>query len=371
MRKILFLAFTASMLVSSCIREEAPNLEADIEQATLPEGGKILKDNPIIGNNSVTFNLKTFKGDFLYAPNFELSKGATIIPANGSMLDFNEPKTYTVTSENGQWTKEYTVSFVIDDNTAIQHYSFEKAETIHTTSPEGHFHLLFEQLNNQKRYDWATANEGYNTLAKTLLKKGEEFTPAVYPSAQTPDGYKGNGIKLQTKSTGFLGSLFGSPLAAGNLFLGSFKQTFPVVKSTKFGMDYNFKTAPKAVTGYFKYTAGETLTKTKKNTQLTRDTWDAYAILFEKGEKDNFLPGDHAFKDPRIVSVARLKPEQRIETNEWTKFEILFEDAERKKFNPEKEYMFTIVLTSSIEGDVFNGAVGSTLYIDEIEIITK
>ena len=72
-----------------------------------------------------------------------------------------------------------------------------------------------------------------------------------------------------------------------------------------------------------------------------------------------------------MVSVAKLKDKDRKETNQWTKFEIPFEFVNGKNFDPNKEYMYTIVFTSSIEGDKFNGAVGSTLDIDEIQIITE
>ena len=53
------------------------------------------------------------------------------------------------------------------------------------------------------------------------------------------------------------------------------------------------------------------------------------------------------------------------------KFEIPFEFVNGKSFDPAKEYMYTIVFTSSIEGDKFNGAIGSTLDIDEVKIITE
>ena len=33
--------------------------------------------------------------------------------------------------------------------------------------------------------------------------------------------------------------------------------------------------------------------------------------------------------------------------------------------------MYTIVFTSSLEGAIFNGAVGSTLWIDEVSIVTE
>ena len=81
------------------------------------------------------------------------------------------------------------------------------------------------------------------------------------------------------------------------------------------------------------------------------------------------MTGDHNFEDPRMVSVAKLDDTQRIETNEWTEFELKFENVAGKSFDPTKEYMFTVVFSSSIEGAVFNGAVGSKLWIDEVEIV--
>ncbi len=105
--------------------------------------------------------------------------------------------------------------------------------------------------------------------------------------------------------------------------------------------------------------------------------WDAYAILFEKtyvkneeGEVEvkSYLTGSHNFEDKSMVSVARLPKEFQIETDEWTPFEMSFEFEKDKSFDPEAEYMFTIVFSSSAEGAKFNGAVGSTLYIDEVRI---
>ena len=55
----------------------------------------------------------------------------------------------------------------------------------------------------------------------------------------------------------------------------------------------------KAIKGYFKYKAGDNfVVNSKTGTNLTKDTWDAYAILFEKSDKNNYLSGDHSFKDP-------------------------------------------------------------------------
>lgn len=175
---------------------------------------------------------------------------------------------------------------------------------------------------------------------------------------------------MQTKETGPLGGMFGSPLAAGNLYLGTFSFTMPAIKSTLFGQPYTYEHAPKTVSGYFKYKSGEKFVVNNKPSELTKDTWDAYAILFEKVEKNNFLTGDHNFADPRIVSIARINNDIRIETDKWTPFEMSFDYVNGKSFDADKEYMFTIVFSSSKEGAIFNGAVGSTLYIDEVQITT-
>ncbi|MEG2514336.1 MAG: PCMD domain-containing protein, partial [Bacteroidaceae bacterium] len=61
------------------------------------------------------------------------------------------------------------------------------------------------------------------------------------------------------------------------------------------------------------------------------------------------------------------------EPNEWTKFELPFVMKKGKTIDKEKlknnKYSIAIVFTSSIEGAYFRGAIGSTLYIDEVELV--
>ena len=352
---------SAGLLFNSCIREEAPNMEADIESVTIANAENLLQTEPVVDGNNITFRMKTFSGSYKFAPIFNLSNGATISPANGTELDFTLPQTYTVTSQDGAWSRQYTISFITDANAFVTNYSFENAEE----DGASHYQKFYELLNSgQKLYNWSSGNEGYS-----FVNSGGSAD--TYPTLQIADGYRGKGIRMITRDTGFLGRMFGSPLAAGSAFLGYFQFAYPAIKSTKFGIPYTLNKAPKAITGYFKYTAGNRLTKTDRTSTLTRDAWNAYAILFEKRNTNNYLLGDHNFADARMVSVAKLKNEHRIETSQWTRFEIPFELVSGKSFDPTKEYMFTIVFTSSIEGDKYNGAVGSTLDIDEVQIITE
>lgn len=361
------------LVTVSCVKDEALNAEADIEGATIENAAEFLSDQATVRSNSVQFRLKKFEGNFDFAPSFELTEGASISPANGTVRDFANPQSYVVSSEDGNWQKTYTVSFTIDD-VARHTFSFESVDVINTTNPEGHYHSFFEYLpNGQKSYDWDTGNEGYNILAASMAEEeGVELTPAFYPTAQTENGYEGKAAKLQTKDTGPLGSLVGSALAAGNLFLGNFVFTFPAIKSPRFGQTYNFDSAPVALKGYFKYEKGEDFeVNSDIESQLTEDTFNIYSVLFEKSDSDNYLSGDFSYDDPRIVAIAKIDPEDRIETNEWTEFSIPFEFESGKSFDSDTEYMFTVVFTSSLEGDLFNGAVGSTLWVDEVEFVTE
>ena len=54
---------------------------------------------------------------------------------------------------------------------------------------------------------------------------------------------------------------------------------------------------------------------------------------------------------------------------DWTKFELPFEMLEGKTYDAGKKYQLAVVCSSSKLGDVFKGAGGSTLMLDELEII--
>ena len=66
---------------------------------------------------------------------------------------------------------------------------------------------------------------------------------------------------------------------------------------------------------------------------------------------------------------------RQIETDEWTAFELPFEPMNGKEINKLKlqdgKYKLSIVLSSSVKGAYFKGAVGSTLYVDELELISE
>lgn len=345
------------------------NAEADILSASISYGAVLLDEPPIISNNKVTFRLKNTPEEYFFSPEFELSEGASIDPQNGIERDFSEPQTYVVTSEDQQYTKTYSVHFVsVAGEDQPDTFSFENV----SINEEGQYHEFYE-LNSagQSVYNWGTGNPGFSV---TLAITGQELTPEAYPTYQISNGLEGKAVQMQTKSTGELGAAFGAPLAAGNLFLGEFVEiTQPDPRQgVHFGRTYPYASAPAEIKGYFKYQRGaEFQVNNEEGSVLTEDGWNAYAILFEKTDQDNFLRGDFSLDDPRIVSKALLDDAQRVEAQNWTAFSIPFEWVEGKSFDPEQEYMYTLVFSASMEGDLFNGAVGSRLQIDEVELILE
>lgn len=97
----------AGLAAVSCIKDEAPNSEADIESCTLP--GDVLNRDPVIENDKVTLHLKKGTDLSSLSPEFTLTPGATISPASGTTRDFTSLQTYEVTSEDGRWKKRYRI----------------------------------------------------------------------------------------------------------------------------------------------------------------------------------------------------------------------------------------------------------------------
>ena len=197
-----------------------------------------------------------------------------------------------------------------------------------------------------------------------------------YPTQQITNGYRGKGLKLTTCDTGSFGAVVNMYIAAGNLFIGSFDLANALkdpLRATKFGIQYYKR--PVALKGYFKFKAGEVYTDKGKVQEGKKDRFDIYAVLYEANENSFMLDGSNSLNAPNIISLARISEKDAVETDEWTEFDLPFETMDGKKIDKVKlrngKYKLSIVLSSSIDGAYFKGAVGSTLYVDELELISE
>lgn len=354
-------------IATSCIQDEAPNAEADILTCTVP--GDALNREPIIENDKITLILKKETDITVLAPQFTLTPGATINPESGTIQDFSEPQYYEVISEDRQWKKRYKVEASYSGVTNSV-YHFENARL----SSTGSYQEFYEtDLHGKESMRWASGNPGF---AMTGVKGGYD----AYPTYQSDNGYKGKCLALTTRKTGVLGSSVNMPIAAGNLFIGTFDVLNVLqnaLTATKFGSQ--FEDIPTYLKGYYKYKSGETFYVLDKNAKDKlqpvpgrKDIFDIYAVFFESTDDMKNLDGTNVLNEsnPNILAVARI--DNAKETDEWTEFYLPFVFRAGKIIDSGKlaagKYSITIVFASSIRGDYFEGAPGSTLYIDEVEL---
>lgn len=377
MKKITCLMMSAlTLCLTSCIKDEALNAECDIvgvDSTWLAANSTIMIGAPILTNDYLSFNIQKGSDRSALAPKFYLTPGATItatvdgveVPGNGLVRDFVSPQQYVVHSEDGNWHKTYTVAFNYPKpitTCSFEHFALEST---------GRYYQWFEidelDEQNPRRDCWGTGNAGY-----ALTGMGKQ--PSDYPSAPYEVGVRGNCVKLVTRDTGSFGEGTHMPIAAGNLFIGEFRASQAMLfprKATRFGLQLAGG-EPIWFSGFYKYTAGEVFTDGKKNVCPERhDTCDIYAVLYEVDPaKFEALNGDNVLSSSRIVSLARIA--EPGEPQEWTFFKEPFMVRPGKVFSEERlrndGYAIAIVASSSREGHYFEGAVGSTLYIDELRI---
>lgn len=377
LKKLSFLfAGSALLFLGSCIQEEPLNAECDIlgvDTVWMNENKSILIGTPIITNTSVSFNIQKGADRTKLNPKFYLTPGAQLtmdnsglpIDANGVPRNFSSPQTYTAHSEDGRWSKDYTVSFNYPQPITL--CSFEYYELDASKRYQVWYEIDKEDHANPRRDYWATGNAGY-----ALTGMGD--APAKYPTYSFLQGHKGNCVKLETCATGSFGAGVNMPIAAGNIFIGEFRASQAMLfprKATRFGLQL-VGGKPLFLSGYYKYTAGKTFTdKLGKVDPHRKDTCDIYAVLYEVNP-EKFVPlnGDDVLTSDRIVSMARIA--NPGEPGEWKKFVEPFRPMNGKTFEEDKlrkdGYAIAIVATSSRQGAYFEGAVGSVLYVDELKI---
>lgn len=350
--------------LSSCIQKEPLNAECDITEASLP--GDVLNRAPLIENDKVIFILKNGVSVTELSPEFTLTPGATIEPPSGTTRNFIVPQKYTVTSEDGKWHKDYTVE-AQSGNTLNLQYDFE-----HVRLYNGYDVFYEVNSNGDETLAWASGNGGFKLT-------GMGSAANEYPTFQIDNGKSGKCASLVTRSTGGFGALAKKPLAAGNLFIGKFNIATAMSKpleSTQFGTPFN--AIPRYLTGYYQYTPGEEYCQADGGKLVPvpdkTDKFNIYAVFFEATPEMEMLDGTNALSpdNENIIAVAEISDADRVPAQHWTKFDIPFVYRQGKNIDLDKlaegKYSITIVFSSSIDGDYFSGAIGSTLLIDEVAL---
>lgn len=373
----ILLSIAVCSSLTSCFKDEPLNAECDIEQAYVhtdnPSEIFFAASDTLVNVPSdltkITFNVKPGADLTAMAPMFKLTEGATIEPENGSVHDFSNDKsvTYKVTSQDGQWSRTYAVTF--KTQTSVGKYDFENFRLVKGSAGGGYYE--WSDLNDEGEWlgNWATGNPGYNIS----MSQADAYD---YPTAPYNEGYYGHAVKLETRSTGSLGAMVHMGIAAGNLFIGYFdvsKALTSTLKATNFGKPFDRK--PLRFTGWYKYKPGKDFIDKDGNVIPDQtDQADIYAVFYRNHDSNGnpvMLYGDDVLTNENIVAIARI--DEVKTTDEWTKFDINFNytaDVDPTEL-ANRGYNLAVVFTSSNQGASFCGAIGSTLIVDEVEVVCE
>lgn len=333
-------------------------------------------------SKTITFMVAdTAKAEYLTAlvPTIEVSDGATVTPASGVAQDFSNGKTvtYTVTAAGGN-VAEYKASIV--GKTAF--YDFEDWKTVEVKSEfDGSVQWTYQL---PVAGAWSGADAALQ-LIPVMVPTFDATQRSLLPTDEAYSGSKAaKVVTLDTEGApSFIPGVFPSvpKVTSGSLFLGDFEvDAQKTLRSTRFGVPYSAK--PIVVRGYYKYIPGEVYYRCddpEKSNEAVKDAslkdeCAISAVLYEVSsyettedhDKDERLDGTNIYTSDKIVVMDVLESGA---TDGYVSFELNLEY--KQEFDATKLYRFAIICSSSKNGTTFSGAPGSTLYVDDIEVIAE
>lgn len=347
MKKFLFVILVVSIF--SCSKDDSKSSEAELIS---------MKVSPVENfTPSTIFNDITNSQLYIFtdsdtvidnypvtlAPEIQVSPGATISPVSGTTISFQGPEEavkYTITSEDEENIVEYYVTlrdFQIP-NSDFENWHEKTGVNSKSFSDPGKY---------EESTVWATANMGtsiYGSYGTTPLAEGQNTL-----------------VQIKTIISGVV------PVASGTLFLGKFdfqsvinNPTNPKA-ATKVGIPFIHR--PTAVKFKYKYQSGaQMIQATLKDPgnlmggftveEISGKDEFSIAIVLENRLNDNTLI---------IAEVNYISGTETIDLTELT-IPIDYSSSE----NPTHFY---VVFGSSANGHNYKGAVGSTLIIDDFELV--
>ncbi|MBR5029354.1 MAG: PCMD domain-containing protein, partial [Bacteroidales bacterium] len=285
-------------------------------------------------------------------PVITISENATIYPTPDVAMDFSHPVTFVVTSQSGDWQRTYTVNIV---NNILTNPDFEQWKG------SGSGNNFFETPTG-----WSSANAGVRMI------HGIGYPELEFPTYKTEDAFSGHYAVVMNTRRGGQSSLVPN-LIAGSLFLGYLSNvTMSTLANplllTKFGVPYTETSRlPDSLIGYLKYVPGPEYQDPDAN--ICPDSTDRcsfYAVFFEGDEP---LDGTNSQTSDRIIAIAKYNNETPISSTSYTRISLPF--VYRKAVPQGVPLQYTIIASSSTKGDYFEGAAGSMLYLDKVDVKLK
>lgn len=410
MKKTSFVALAAvPFLFASCIADEKPGTECDIEAVSLHfdkasdyfyNEFDTLKVVPS-ADSTINFTIRNYADVNTVPTSIRITPGAKLYMVgtdgtkqpfvNGSAVDFSseQVRQFRVESEDGMWHRNYTIAVVhAKPNPGTQTLLFDSyalTDPSKTINDAG-FYYIWNAPSFFTDGVWKNGNPGFK-ISKSSAKALD------YPSAPVAGGGHNGGdcLKLETRDTGVFGKMKNMRIASGSMFNGVFDVENAItaaLKATQFGSPFDHK--PVQLRVWLRYEPGATFQDRAGNpVQGVTDEPDAYCLLYRNADANGnrvMLDGNDVLTNPHIIGKGRLhhyyneqggdqltnQPIHGV-TSEWQEFVIPIEYTEE----PDPEilenmgYNIVISFASSWQGAYFQGAIGSKFYVDDIRLICE
>lgn len=356
----LFAFALLAVLFGGCEKGAPLNKECDVLEVELEEIGGLASVS--ISNDEVIMFVKDAVDIASLTPIIKITEGATITPSSGTTHNFSNGNMvkYFLTSEDGEWSKEYIFRATTLPDVKTLEFDFNDWDLVKSRGGD---------YWNPVGY-WASGNPGIAILrSMTPNVNKRPAYPTMY--TDTIDDVIDGSAALMINQVGF-----GEPagyMVPGSIFLGRFNTLNALIDPLlcpEFGMPV-FCTKSHKPTKFifdYKYKPGNKYVNKKGIIEPNSvDKCNIYALIFTgKGPLTPKEVSDSGFKGKRIIAYAQL--EDRGDSYGWKHIEQDFVYNQDVEWNASDVVQIAIVITASIEGDLFRGAIGSKLVVDNVLI---
>jgi len=274
--------------------------------------------------------------------NIEITAGAQITPGSGEVITFdNEGAAFLYTLKAEDLTSyEWHVSMI---STQLPNSDFESWYEVPGLDGQNYY----EPGVSEGSSIWATANKGtsvYAVYGTTPLEEGENTL-----------------VKITT------GETLSVPITAGTLFTGKFDIDGAIAnptdpqKATDFGVPFIHR--PTSLKIQYKYNPGANYIKaTLKDPSSIFGGFDITPL--DGNDKCKIFSYLEVREGENSTVVGELEFISGDTKSEMTELILPFNYT-----STDTPTHITVLFTSSTDGDLFTGAVGSTLVVDDLELV--
>jgi len=289
---------------------------------------------------------------------------------NNDLLDFTFPITLNadITLSTGAKTSSISNNELIFSNP--DEVKILEVEAEDGTSKNWYIYLVHHQIQNSDLEDWFD-NMGMN--GRNYQEIGSSLVTSVWATANIGTSiYKVYCTQPLTDGSNTFaeittGETTQLPITAGTLFTGVFSLAAAIAnptdpeQATNFGMPFIFR--PTALKFKFKYQAGKNYIQATLNDPSS--IFGGFTVEDIDGEDQCTI---YAFLEIRngdqVTEITRTEMESGTTGDIMTEALMTFNYT-----STENPTHITIVFSSSTDGHLWRGAVGSTLVIDDLELI--